>query len=236
MQPLLGTGVEVLLWLGIFQTSGPTFGGFSMQDYLAYVIWSPFISRITSTWLYEYKMIAEIDNGSINGLLVRPMSFFEYYLSQFLGYKFFTTSVSLVIPVGFILYFRLPTDFSRLPIVLVSIFYFLILVQMMSFTIATFAFYLNKVYSLTAAKNFLLWFLTGELLPLDIVPEPYRSWIIGLPFCNAVYLPVGYLTGRLSKEIFLRGFITTTYGILFFAVAGIILWKQGLKKYVGTGA
>jgi len=57
-----------------------------------------------------------------------------------------------------------------------------------------------------------------------------------LPFCNAVYIPVGYLTGRISEEMFYHGFITTTYGLVFFGALSVFFWRWGLSKYVGTGA
>ena len=40
--------------------------------------------------------------------------------------------------------------------------------------------------------------LTGELFPLDLVPQPFRDIVLALPFANAVFLPVGYLTGRVE--------------------------------------
>lgn len=211
-------------------------GGFGREDYLAYVLWAAFVARITSSWMYEFRMIDEIESGSINGLLVRPMTFFEYYLSQLLGYKIVTTAISLLVPLAVCLAFKLPTHLERLPLCLLLVVYYLILVHSMSFVIACLAFHLNRISSFTVAKNLALWVLSGELFPLDLMAEPFKSVLISLPFSTAVYGPVSYLVGRTGIEVIYQGFYSTTLGILFFSALGWWMWRMGLAKYVGTGA
>jgi ABC-2 type transport system permease protein len=237
LQPALSVLIDVTLWLAVFRSTGATtIGGFTENDYLAYVLWASFIARITSTWMYEFRMIEEVESGTINGLLVRPLSFFEYYLSQFMGYKLITTVISLLFPFAAVFLFRLPTDFSRAIPAFGLVVYYLLLVHTMSFCIATLAFRFNKVGSLTVAKNLALWLFSGELFPLDLLPEPWRSWFIAIPFSNAAYVPVGYLTGRVGPEVLATGFMSTTVGLFFFGAAGWWLWRTGLRTYSGTGA
>jgi ABC-type uncharacterized transport system permease subunit len=68
------------------------------------------------------------------------------------------------------------------------------------------------------------------------LPEPYRSWLLNLPFANAVYIPVGYLTGRFSIDLVWHGFWTTTLGIVVLGLIANLIWRRGLAKYAGTGA
>ncbi|MGZ3713714.1 MAG: ABC transporter permease [Bdellovibrionota bacterium] len=237
LHPVVTALIEVTLWLGVFRAMGSeNLAGFGRDNYLAYAIWGAFVSRITVTWMYEFRMIEEVAQGSLNNLLVRPLSFFEYYLSQFLGYKAITSVVSLLIPIAATLIFHLPGDLRRLPIVLVFLALYLVLVHTMSFCIACCAFRLNKADAITAAKNLGLWLFSGELFPIDMVPEPFKGIMLALPFSNGVYVPVAYLTGRGSFSLLLHGFATTAYGLLFFGVLGTYLWKSGLKIYTGTGA
>ena len=237
LQPIIAVGIETCLWIALFASANSdTIGGFHKNDYLAYVIWAAFIVRITVTWMYEFRMIEEINSGTLNSLLTRPMSFFEYYMSQFLGYKIVTTLISLIIPVVVVTIWGLPSHLERLPAVLLLIFYYLFFVQMLSFAVATTAFKLNRVASLTAAKNFLIWMVSGELIPLDLFPEPFKSIIINLPFANSAYVPVAYMTGRIGHDQFLHGFQTATMAILFMTPVCILLWKRGLGSYEGTGA
>lgn len=237
MQPIFTSLIEVTLWLAIFAGSQTLeIGGFSKDYYLSYAIWTAFIGRITASWMYEMRMIEEIDSGSVNGLLVRPMSFYEYYLSQLLGYKFITTVLSLIIPFAVTWFLELPLLIERVPAMLLLVMYYLVLVHTLGFCVATLAFRWNRVHAMTTAKNLGLWLISGELLPLDLIPDPYKTWILNLPFANAVYIPVGYITGRIDTQMLIHGFVTTTWGIVIFSVIGAWMWQNGLKKYVGTGA
>ncbi|MES3036348.1 MAG: ABC-2 family transporter protein [Bdellovibrionota bacterium] len=237
IQPCITTVVEIVLWMAIFRGAGTDMiGGFTREYYLAYALWATFVARISTSWLYEFRMIEEVEQGTINSLLVRPLSFYEYYLSQMLGYKFVTTIFSLWIPIVVGIYLDLPVHLDRLPIIFLLIGYYLFLVHSMSFLISTFAFYLNKVNYFTSTKNLALWLLTGELFPIDLMPEAWRDFVLSLPFVSGVYLPIGYLTGRIGFGVFIQGFQTVTLGLIIVNVMGYLLWAQGLKKYSGTGA
>jgi ABC-2 type transport system permease protein len=237
IQPVCTALIELALWLAIFSSTQATeIGGYAREYYLAYALWAAFVARISVSWMYEFKMIEEVESGSINGLLVKPMNFFEYYLSQLFGYKIITSLFSLMVPVAAVFILNLPTDFSKLPLAILLILYYLILVHCLSFIISTFAFHLNRVHSFTMAKNLALWLFSGELVPLDLLPEPWKSIVLNLPFCNAVYIPVGYINGRVSHELLMHGFYTNSIGILFFGFLSWFFWRWGISKYAGTGA
>jgi ABC-2 type transport system permease protein len=237
IQPLIVSLVEMTIWLAFFSSTGQTtLAGFSREAYLAYALWAAFISRVSTSWMYESLMIEDVENGTINSILVRPITFFEYYLGQLMGYKVLTTSISLLAPIAACMIFKLPVDISRLPLALVLVFYYLILVHIFSIVIASLGFFFTRVHHLTIAKNITLWMLTGEFFPLDIAPEPFKSVLIALPFSSATFRPVGYMTGRLEVETIYNGFFSVTCGILVIGPLAAIMWNAGRKRYSGTGA
>ena len=237
IQPIITTGIEITLWLAIFKSADAVkIGGFTREYYLSYALWAAFAARISVSWMYEFRMIEEVESGTINSLLVRPMSFYEYYLSQLLGYKFITTIISFLFPILVVVTFNLPTDFGRLPLAVLLMFYYLFLVHSISFLVSTSAFFLNKVYSFTMAKNLFIWLFTGELVPIDLMPSWLRDFLMALPFASGVYIPVGYITGRVDQTIVYRGFWNITVFLILINVVGYYFWKKGLKNYVGTGA
>lgn len=236
-QPIGSALIELTLWYAVFASINKTsFGGFSLESYLAYGFWAPFIARISANWMYETRMINEIESGSINSILVRPITFFEYYLSQLMGYKFITTVVSWIIPLFMVHFFFVKFNWGRVPITLILVFYYLIFVYMLSFFVSCWAFHLNRIHSITVAKNLALWLLSGELIPLDLIPAPYAQWLIQLPFANATYIPVAYITGRIDLNIVLWGFASISLGIFILGIINYILWNWSVRKYVGTGA
>lgn len=229
--------MEIALWGAIFAGTGRTLmAGFPREMYLSYALWAAFFARISTNWMYEYTMIDEIDTGAVNSILTRPISFFEYYLGQFMGYKILTALISLVAPVLVVFFWPQAAIWARLPVAFLLAIYYLILVYTVSFAVVSLGFFLNRVHSFTGAKNMALAMITGELFPLDLIPEPYRYWVLLMPFSSGVFVPVGYLTGRLQFKSILNGFLSVTVGILFFGAISRILWMRGRRLYSGTGA
>ncbi len=237
LQPMLLCVSELALWTAVFKAGDiESLNGFTKEYYFAYALWAAFFARIAANWMYEMRMIEEIDSGSVNSILVRPISFYEYYLGQFMGYKLLTSLVSLLVPVAICLFVSSSTQLSRLPLAFALSMYYLILAHTLSSIVSAFAFFFNRIHALTVTKNFILWFLVGELFPLDLLPIKVRAAFIALPFSSGVYIPVGYLTGRLPLAAVGRGFLSVTLGIVFFSVIYIFVWNMGRKKYSGTGA
>lgn len=215
---------------------GETLGGFGKDMYLAYAIWATFMGRVASNWMYEFNMLNEVESGTVNSVLVRPVSFYEYYLSQFLGYKWMCLVFTLWMPLSVCYFFNLPVDLLKVPFAMLLVAYYMVFVHTLSFVFASMAFFFNRVGSMSVGKNFVMWILVGELFPLDLAPEPWRSIIMKLPPASGVYLPVGFLTGRVSWDDFLFGFVSVTFGILVIGSVAMVIWNRGRKVYSGTGA
>jgi ABC-2 type transport system permease protein len=237
IQPVIIAIVEVTIWSAIIaSTGGGKFAGFSKESYVAYALWAAFFARIGANWMYEFRMVDEIDKGTVNTILARPISFYEFYLSQFLGYKVTTSLVSMIVPLTVSLLLTGPTLHERLPIAFAVQILYLVLVHTISFTIASMGFFLNRVHSFTVAKNIGLGMLTGELYPLDLIPEPVRQYVLWLPFANSVFIPVGYLTGRIGLEQVGKGILSILVSLIFFGYIARMIWLAGRRRYSGTGA
>jgi ABC-2 type transport system permease protein len=237
IQPILTSAIEVTLWMSILAgMSGETLGGFGREYYLAYALWANFMGRISVNWMYEFTMLDDIDTGKVNAILMRPISFYEFYLSQFVGYKLTVATASLWIPSVVCLIIGAPFHPERLPLMLALMICYLVFTHTLSFCVACMAFYMNRANALTGMKNLAIWVLAGELVPLDLYPEPLRSWLISLPFAAGVYLPVSYLTGRVGPEAMMNGFVSVAVGLVVVGAIAYSLWKTGVRNYAGTGA
>lgn len=238
-QPVLTAAFEITLWWAMISSIGDGAGlaGFSKTHYLHYALWAAFFARISVNWMYEFRMTDDIQSGAINVILSRPLSFYQFYLSQFLSYKILTALLSLLVPAAIVsFFFHGPTDLSRLPLSCLAAFEYLILVYHFSFIVATFAFRLNKVGAITIAKNLAVISLTGELFPIDLAPTWIKNILLNLPFVGGVYIPVGYLTGRCDLETLLNTIGIVSLWILGSGLVAMLLWRRSIKNYSGTGA
>lgn len=237
IQPIITASVETTIWYAIMGSmSGATLGGFPRESYLAYAFWANFVGRVTINWMYEFTMLDEIDSGKVNAILMRPISFYEFFLSQFVGYKLLTATTSFIIPVIGCYWLDVPIHLERFPEMFLLILVYLVFVHTLSFSVACIAFFLNKAQSLTGIKNMIIWVMAGEMIPLDLYPEPFKSILIHFPFASGVYIPVGYITGRVSAELFWQSFVSIVVGIVVVGVGARLIWRMGLKSYTGTGA
>ncbi len=213
-----------------------TLGGFGREYYLAYAIWANFVGRVTINWMYEFTMLEDIDLGRVNSILVRPISFYEFYLSQFMGYKVMVGMVSFLVPLFVCFLFSAPLHVDRLPAMIGLILFYLVFVHTLSFCVACLGFFINRAYSFISLKNIAIWVLSGELVPLDLFPEPLKSTLIASPFAAGVYIPVGFITGRFGYELLLQGFMSVAAGILVMGLFAAWIWRTGVRAYTGTGA
>ncbi len=237
LSPLISTAVEMAMWWTMFQAMGvSTLGGFSRESYLSYVTWAVFFARISANWMYEFRMLQEVESGSINSILVRPLRFYEYYLGQFLGYKLMTMVFSLLLPAGLALLMGGTTDFWRLPGAIFLLMIYLVFTYTLTFCIVTLAFRLTKVGSFTVTKNFFVWLASGELFPLDLLSPSMKMLSSYLPFASACYIPVGYLTHRLEFADLLKACWVTVAWTGVLGLFGLFFWRRGLRIYSGTGA
>jgi ABC-2 type transport system permease protein len=95
---------------------------------------------------------------------------------------------------------------------------------------------MNRAFSLTAVKDMLLWAFTGELIPLDLFPEPLRGVMMHSPFASGAYIPIAYITGRIGGDLVVQSFVSITAGLVCAGAVGYLLWTNGMKSYTGTGA
>lgn len=234
--PLFYFFVEAAFWTGLIKASGkPLLAGFPIAYYLGYFLWFT-LQLGCVNWRFERAMISEINSGAVNAILLRPSSFYEYHLGFLLGQKFITAVV--MTPVIFLIaqIWNLPFHLERLPLALLMGFSYVILLFSFHFAVASMAFFFDHVYSLNNTKNMLIWFLTGELMPLDLLPSPIREWVIALPFSCGIYLPAAYLSGRISTDVFMQGFLSLAIGGILFGLLARTIWQRGLRRYGGTGA
>lgn len=234
--PSLQFAIEGLFWAGCFEASGKEqIGGFTLSQYLVYLLWL-LLNLGGANWRFERAMIHDINSGAVNAMLIRPGSFYGLHFGELFGFKLL--GLIVLLPLMFVVaaLFQLPILMERLPLALLMGLSYLLFIHTINFTIACFAFFFDHVYSLNTTKNMILWFLTGELFPLDLLPASLSYWISRLPFSAGVYLPASYISGRIGHQLFVEGFISLVCGIIIMALLARFMWRKGTQNYTGTGS
>jgi ABC-2 type transport system permease protein len=236
IQPGLTACIEVAIWYSLLQSFDGQLGGYSRQYYLQYALWAAFFARQMGTWTYDFTIASEIQTGSINALLTRPLSYFEFQFFQFMGQKLVSLMFAVLAPALASIWFFGGVEPERLLVAVLFGIAYLIFGFTLLFLISSLGFFMTRIHSLIVAKNIGLWLLTGEVFPLDLLPERIAVVAKMLPTASGVYLPVGYLTGRVSEVDLHRGALGVGIGIFVAGTAAAILWRIGLRRYTGVGA
>ena len=97
------------------------------------------------------------------------------------------------------------------------------------------AFFTTYIFGMLMAKEALLAFLTGQLIPISFFPEILQNIFQYLPFSSMIYTPVmiylGKYTGQTLYFMLLRQFIW----VILLYVLGSLIWKKVTKRLVVLG-
>jgi ABC-2 type transport system permease protein len=133
-----------------------------------------------------------------------------------------------VLGMGFV---SLPTLALYLCSVLMS---FLIYV-LFDFCFGMIAFFTTYIWGLRLAKNALLSFLTGQLIPISLFPLAAQQVFDFLPFSSMVYTPIMVYLEKYTGADLAWALGRQAIWVVLLYVLGSIIWKRVTKRLVVLG-
>lgn len=224
--------ITFFLWFSVFENRF-TFGAYSKINLLSYI----FLVNIISNFVLGTRTVdiaSEIINGSIMDYILKPISFFKYYLTRDLADKLLNL-IFVVIEVSIIFFlFKPPLTFHLTPNTYLSTIIFLTIGTLISFYISLclsfIGFWSNEVW----APRFLfltsVFFLSGLYFPLDLLPSPLYHLFLLTPFPYLFYLPTQLFLGKISL-INSTVIISSFFWLVFFSLFARWLWIKGNRSY-----
>ncbi|HEX2954610.1 MAG TPA: ABC-2 family transporter protein [Bacillota bacterium] len=231
--------IQFFLWTTIYHgDQSLVINGYSYFQIITYTIMASIITRLNRTG-FEYDINDDIKNGGLNKYLVKPVDYFSYRLSCFIGQKLIHTLLMLIMIVGvFILLatrFDAPLTVTRIAFFFISLILAFILNFMLFFSVAMSGFWLFEIGFLFEAIRIIIIMLSGGIFPLDIFGEKAAVILNYLPFKYTINFPVELLNGRVNPGTEYQGLIIQIVWILIFTLIAKMLWAAGNKRYVAVG-
>ncbi len=188
--------ITVAFWRAVFAGQA-TVGGLTVAQTLNYVM----LARIFHDGAYSTSMLREFGElmreGGIQIALLRPLDFQGAMYLQKLA--LLGLNVMMRFPLAFVAWLLFGLQLPASPGVWAAAAVTLLLGQGVMFgfdwILACAAFYTTDAWGLATARQGLMLFFSGMLLPLAIMPEWLQQIATLLPFSHAVYLPVSVLSG-----------------------------------------
>ncbi len=230
----------ILLWQSIYQGSGQSsLNGFTYNEMIAYLLLTN-ISRMFSSMPGLAGGIArDIREGTLKRYLIQPLDMIGYLVAYRVAHKV-AYIVTSALPYG-ILFFLCRHYFDSLPDAMTWVAFLISLV--LAFVVGFFfetcvgmvGFWFLEVTSLLYIVMTLNFFISGHMLPLDLLPEPWAGILKSLPFQYMAYFPAVVFLGKVKGTALVWALIAQLLWSVFFIVLARTLFRLGLKRYSAYG-
>ena len=230
----------ILLWDAIYTGSGkPDLAGFTYREMIAYLLLTN-ISRMFSSMPGLAAGIAkDIREGSLKRYLLQPIDMIGYLVAYRVAHKV-AYIVTSIIPYA-LLFFICRNFFDGWPdlITLAAFLVSLILAFVVGFffeaSVGMVGFWFLEVTSLLYIVMTLNFFISGHMLPLDLLPQPWSTILKILPFQYMAYFPAVVFLGKVQGQELAFQLVAELFWALFFVILAKVLFRLGLKRYSAFG-
>ena len=234
---------QVFLWGAIYQANSPgeerVINSYRYSDMVAYYL-LVMVGRAFSSMPGLTSGIArDVRDGSIKRFLTQPVDLIDWLFWSRLAHKLVYYAVALG---PYLLVFYLCRDYFRLevtPMLVAAWMASLVMAFLIGFLIEALlglaAFWFLEVSSLIFIYMLLSYFLSGHMLPLDWLPEPYAGWIQWLPFKYLAFFPSAVILGRYSPEELGRELLLEAAWIVALYLACRWTLATGIRRYSAFG-
>ena len=233
--------VSYYLWMAIYGSSSTgVLGGLTQAEMVVYV----FMTYITSD-LALIGISGEISDGVKDGsvvmTLLKPIDYRLSLISKAVGemmYRFIAPVAFVwigleiykvsVLGLGF-------TPIANMVLYLFSLIMSFFIYVLFDFCFGMVAFVTTYMFGMNMAKNALLGFLSGQLIPISFFPEVLQTAFTFLPFSSMVYTPVMVYLGKYTGTELLFVLGRQFFWVFFLYALGSYLWGKITKRLIVLG-
>lgn len=224
-----------VLWVNVVR-NGST--NLSLEQMVTYFFLAAIVSKFTKDNSDKY-ISNRIMHGEFAKYLVRPFN----YLSEVLGITIAAKLLRLIIilPILIVAYILLKDliiiNYSYVNILL--FFSAVIIAFIISFllgnTFALITFFIKQILGIRAFYENTVTFLSGEVIPLMIMPIWALAFVKVLPFRYTFSFPIEILTGQLNSIEITHGFYFGLFWLIALSILYKLLYRLSIKKYEAEG-
>lgn len=230
--------VALGIWWSIAQQSGGQVDGFTGPAFVQYFFAITLVNQLTQAWdaWYIDQWIAD---GEMNHRLARPLAPIHEAIADNVAYKARTATFILILWIVVSVFWsdaRLPFRPGQLALFIPAVILAAAIRFLNNFTTGLLGFWTTRATALVELQMAIGMFLSGQLAPLDLLPEPVRVVAHLLWFPYAIAFPVSLIAGTGDAGITpLEGFAGQIVWLAIWAVAYHAVWRRGLKRYGAVG-
>ena len=228
--------VYLIVWSVVSESSGGSVGSFSTGDFAAYFIALMLVNQFTYSWImyvFEYR----IREGQLSFALLKPVHPIHSDIADNVSSKLITLPIVILmaaaLSVAFHAIFAL-TLWATAMFIPVLLLAFLVRL-LLEWTLAQAAFWTTRVSAINQTYFVLMLFLSGQIAPLALLPQPVQVVAGFLPFRWMIGFPVELLLGRLTPAEAFIGLGAQVAWLVVGIVLVRVVWHAGVRNYSAVG-
>lgn len=230
--------IAIIFWLAAFQTHDQV-AGYNQSQMVIYYLAAMFFNNLVNLQP-QYYLAEEIKDGSYSNYLLKPINLLVYKLASSAAWRVVRSLIFL--PILLILIKTFSPDFSagfsiqQGLILLLSMLLTFWINYLMKMVMALTAVWLIEISWMFFAFDILNGLLSGEIVPLDIMPAGLNAVNNFLPFKYLLYFPVSLFLGKISAPVeVLTGLAIQSAWLIFFAWLYRLMWRKSARVYTAHG-
>lgn len=238
---LFGSFVSYSLWMAIYgSTSSSSLGGLTQNEMVVYVfmvyVTASLVNISIADWISE-----DIVKGTVSMNLIKPINYRMSMVVRGLGqvvYRFLAPGVLIWIGLELYRVYGLHMEVTspvRMLLYLISCIMSYLIYVLFDFCFGMIAFFTTYIFGMMMAKEALLCFLTGQLIPLSFFPDVVQSVFDYLPFSSMIYTPVMIYLGKYAGNELLFVLVRQAIWILLLYGLGSLIWSRVTKRLIVLG-
>lgn len=232
--------IAIAVWYAVFAgDNAKIIGTFTLAQMITYLL----IAGVISTILFLTAQGDDINNdiirGDVSNFLVKPINVPFFWLTRDFVRKFFTLILGVVelaiIIFIFRNYFILPSSILNLALFGLAIFLSAILHFLLFAVLSVIAFWFEETWGWRFVMRIVMEVSAGAIIPLSLFPNFWRTIFEILPFQYFIFFPMQIYFGKVDTSGIYAGFVFILAWLLILSFLFLILWKRGVRRYVGYG-
>ena len=238
---LFSSFISYFLWMAVYGSSdNVTLGGLTRNEMIVYIFMVYVTSSMTMITISDW-VSDDVVRGNVVMQLIKPIDYRLSLISKAVGvmiYRFLAPGVFVWIGIElykvFVLKMEVVSIVNLLAYISSSFLSFLICV-LFDFCFGMVAFFTTYIFGMLMAKEAILSFLCGQLIPLSFFPGAIQKVFEFLPFSSMVYTPVMIYLGKYQGMDLLFELAKQALWVVILYALGSFIWKQVVKRLVVLG-
>ena len=229
--------VYLIVWTIVSNSSGGSVGSYTTKEFAAYFIVLMLVNQVTYTWImYEFEY--RVREGTLSFALLKPVHPIHSDIADNVSSKLITLPMMIVIAVGLAVAFHasISPPLWAIGVFIPSLLLAFLVRFLLEWTLAQAAFWTTRVSAINQTYFVLLLFLSGQIAPLALLPQPVQIVAAILPFRWLISFPVEVLLSQHTPVEALMGLGAQVAWLIVSIVLVRVVWRAGLRVYSAVGA